>query len=208
MIRILIADDHPIVRAGVKQILEKKNCLYTLDEAQDAYEAKSKIVQVVYDVILLDLTMPGTRGFDTLKEIKALRPQTPVLVLSIHPEEQFGLRALKAGASGFVSKESAPRDLITAINRVSKGGKYLSAALTEKIADSINEQEGLSHTKLSDREFDIFIQLARGESIQNIAKTFNLSAKTVYTHRERLMDKMKLTSTAQIIKYAIENNLV
>ncbi|XUX00041.1 MAG: response regulator transcription factor [Dehalogenimonas sp.] len=207
MISVLVADDHPIVRAGLRQILGEHAGTFVVDEAKDAIEAKGKTTTKHHDVILLDLTMPGSRGLDTLKDIKALKPTTPVLVLSIHPEEQFGIRALRAGASGFVSKESAPKELVNAINKVCAGGKYVSPALAERMAIELGTKEGPPHQYLSDREFDVFMAIARGESANDIGKKLTLSIKTIYAHRDRIMEKMKMTSNSEIIRYAFENDL-
>lgn len=209
MTRILIADDHAILRKGLKRILSEMEEGFDADEASDGHEVLEKIRERDYDLILLDISMPGLNGLDALKQIKAENPKLPVLILTMHPEEQYALRALRAGASGYLTKESVPDELMNAIRKILRGGKYLSNSLAERLAFAFDEKaEKLPHELLSDREYQVFCLIASGRSLTEIAEAMSLSVKTVSTYRSRILDKMKLKSTAELIHYAIKNKLV
>jgi two-component system invasion response regulator UvrY len=209
MIKILIADDHPIVRQGFKQVLQDTADLVVADEAGNGQEVLSLVSKKDYDVILLDISMPGKNGLEVLKELKVLNPKIPVLILSIYPEEQYAIRALKAGASGYLTKASAPEELISAIRKVSRGGKYISSSLAEKIAYELDGDSGKApHETLSDREYQILLMIASGKTVSDIAGEMCLSVKTVSTYRSRIIDKMKLKNNAELTTYAIRNKLV
>jgi two-component system, NarL family, invasion response regulator UvrY len=209
MIKIIIADDHAIVRKGLKQILEETPDLIVADEAGNGQEVIDKVRKNSFDIVILDMTMPGKGGVDTLKELKILKPDLPVLVLSVHPEEQYAMRVLKSGAAGYVNKESAPNELIDAIRRVASGRKYISAFLAEKLALNLdNDYEKPIHEILSDREFQVMCKIALGKTVTEIANELNLSIKTISTYRTRILEKMDMKSSAEIARYAIKNSLV
>lgn len=209
MIRILVADDHAIVREGVKQILADVSDMVVQDEAGNGQETLEKIARNDYEVVLLDISMPGRSGLEILEDIKSERPKLPVLILSMHPEEQYAVRALRAGASGYVTKASAPQELIGAIRKASRGGKYVTASLAEKLAlelDVVTEKP--PHEKLSNREYQVMLMLAEGQSVSEIAENLFLSVKTISTYRTRIMDKMGLKKNAELTLYAIHNKLI
>jgi DNA-binding NarL/FixJ family response regulator len=209
MIRILVADDHAIVREGLKQIVADTPDMIVAGEASNGQEALNKALKDDYDVVLLDITMPVRNGLDTLKEIKGQKPELPVLILSIHPEEQYAVRAIKAGAAGYLTKESAPEELITAIRKVSGGGKYVTSSLAEKLAFILElGAEKPLHQVLSDREYQVMCMLASGKTVQEVAKELLLSENTISTYRSRVLRKMKMKSNAELISYAIHNGLV
>jgi len=209
MIKVLITDDHPVVRHGIRQILESCKEISLIDEAGDGGELLKKILSTDYSVVLLDISLPGRSGLELLKDIKKIKPSLAVLMLSIHPEEQYALRALKTGASGYLTKSSAPEELITAVRKAANGGKYITQSLAESIAwDFDSEQEKPLHHKLSDRELEVMCLMAKGKSIREIADDMAVSPKTVSTYRERILSKMNLHSNSEIIRYAIKNGLV
>jgi DNA-binding NarL/FixJ family response regulator len=209
MINVLIADDHPVVRQGIKQILAEDSEIGELGEAKNSQEVMEQIRQNSWDVIILDITMPGRGGLDTLKEIKGEKPKLPVLILSIHPEDQYAVRALKAGAAGYLTKESAPDDLIKAIKKVNIGGKYISNSLAEKLALHLErDAQKQPHESLSDREYQVLCMIASGKKVKDIAESLSLSVKTISTYRARILEKMKMKSNADLIHYAIQNRLV
>lgn len=209
MLRILIADDHPIVREGLKQILAETFDMVVADEASSGQEALDKVWKNDYDVVLLDISMPGRSGLDILKQLKSERPKLPVLILSIHPEEQYAVRALRAGASGYLTKESAPDELIVAIRKVSLSGKYVSSSLAEKLAFDLEiDTEKPIHETLSDREYQVMCMIASGKTVNEIAKELFLSVKTISTYRSRILEKMRMNNNAELIRYAIKNQLV
>jgi DNA-binding NarL/FixJ family response regulator len=208
MIRIVIADDHPIVRAGMKQILAADPGLTVSAEAGDGHELLEKTRSDQFDVVVLDITMPGMNGLDVLKQLKMEKPKLPVVILSLHPEARYALRVLKAGASGYVTKSSAPDELIKAIRKVIKGGKYVSPAFAEQLATHIDaDYEELPHEMLSDREFQVMRLIASGKSVTQIADELFLSVKTVSTYRSRILEKMKMKNNAELMHYAIRNKL-
>ncbi len=211
MTRILIADDHVVVRKGVKQILEQEPNLRVLGEAANRDEVIQSIQKNNWDILILDLTFPLSNGFDILKEVKKLLPDLPVLILSMHPEEEFAARALKLKASGYVTKGSVSEELVVAINTILKGHRYISPSFTEKLAKYLeldNDLETPLHEKLSRREKEVLIMIASGKTITDIAHEIFLSVKTVSTYRKRILEKLSIETTAGLIRYAIENCLV
>lgn len=209
MIKVLIADDHPIVRQGLRQILSGIPDMAVAGEAVNGQEALAQVRAGGWDVLVLDITMPDRSGFDILKEVKYEQPHLPVLVLSIHAEEQFAVRLLKAGASGYLTKENAPDELVKAIRKVVSGGKYISRSLAETLAYNLDvASDRPRHETLSDREFQVMQLMAGGKTLTEIAETLSLSAKTVSTYRTRLLEKLNLKTNAEIIRYAIENGLI
>jgi two-component system, NarL family, invasion response regulator UvrY len=209
MIKILIADDHPIVRKGLKEILSEHPDMKVLGEAQNSHEVLNLIRKQDWDVVVLDITMPGRDGLDVLKDLKKARPRLPVLVLSIHPEEQYGVRALKAGASGYLTKESAPDRLVSAIRKILERGKYVSPGLAEKLAFDLDKNaQNLPHERLSDREYQVLAMIASGKTVGQIGQELSLSAKTISTYRSRLLAKMGMKSSAELTHYAIRNKLI
>ena len=208
MIKVLIADDHAVVRQGLIQILSGIPDMTVADEAANGQEVLDKARTGSYEVVLLDITMPGRSGFDILKDLKHSQPNLPVLVLSIHSEEQYALRTLKAGAAGYLTKESAPEELVSAIRKVVGGGKYISPGLAEKLAFSLETADDrLPHETLSDREFQVLRLMAGGKTTKEIAEELALSVKTISTYRSRLLLKLKLNTNAELIQYAIQNDL-
>ena len=209
MIRILIADDHAILRRGLKEILVRELQDVVCGEAEDAQQVLAQMRNCEWDLVMLDITMPGRSGLDVLKDLKSMCPKLPVLVLSMHPEEQYGKRVLKAGAWGYMSKKSAPEELIKAIRKLLAGGQYVSPALAEKLAwDLKRDATRLAHEILSDREFEILRMIASGKTVTQIAGDLHLGVSTVSTHRARILEKMHMTTTAELMRFAISNHLV
>ena len=206
--RVLIADDHAIVRRGVREILEEAPLGLAVDEVGSAAETFTAVRDNSYDIVLLDIAFPDGSGLDVLRQIRDLCPHTRVLLLSMYPEEQYAQRALRLGASGYLTKDSAPNELVIAIQKVAVGGKYITQALAERLVDEIDMQvEKAPHETLSDREFQVLTRLGAGKSIHEIAAELSLSSKTISTYRSRLLEKLKLKTTADIIHYVIENRL-
>jgi len=209
MTRIIIADDHPIVRAGMKQIISEASDLTVSDEASDGHKLLEKIRKYDFDVVILDISMPHMDGLDVLKQLRIEKPKLPVIVLSIHPEDQYALRVLKAGASGYVTKASAPDELITAIRKVYRGGKYISPSIAEKLVLQLDGGfQEMPHEALSDREYQVLCLLASGKTVTEIADELSLSVKTVSTYRGRILEKMDMKNNAELIHYAVQNKLV
>jgi DNA-binding NarL/FixJ family response regulator len=209
VIRILIADDHPIVRGGLREILVRELEDAICGEAGDAQEVLSEVQSQGWDLVILDVTMPGRSGLDILKDLKKLRPKLPVLFLSMYPEDQLGKRVLKAGASGYMNKESVPEELIKAIRKVLAGGVYVSVTLAEKLAlDLAAKTEQPLHERLSDRELEVLRMIASGLTVSQIAEKLYLSVTTVSTYRARILEKMNMTTTAELMHYALSNHLV
>jgi two-component system, NarL family, invasion response regulator UvrY len=209
MIKILIADDHPIVRAGLKQILAEASDIEVTAEAGDGHDLLRLIRKGGIDVVLLDITMPGLTGLDALKQIKVENPDLPILVLSMHPEDQYGIRVLKAGAGGYLMKSAAPDQLVGAIRKVYRGGKYVSPSLAEKMAFGLQTgASGLPHEVLSDREYQVLCMIASGKTVKEIAAELALSEKTVSTYRARILEKMNMKSNSELTHYAIKLDLV
>jgi DNA-binding NarL/FixJ family response regulator len=207
--RILIADDHAVVRQGLKQILAEEFKRAEYGEASNVQEAIDKVWKENWDVVVLDITMPGRSGLEVLKEIKKSRPKLPVLMLSMHPEDQFAVRLLKIGASGYMTKESAPNELVGAVKKVVAGGRYVSSALAEKMASYLAiDVQTPPHERLSDREFLVLRLIASGKTPTAIAKELGLSVKTISTYRMRILEKMSMANNAELTHYAIQNNLV
>ena len=209
MIKVLIADDHPIVRQGLRQILKETSDIAVAGEAGNGPDTLSAVSKTDYDVVLLDLSMPGRSGLDILQQLKIEKPALRVLILSTYPEEQYAVRALKDGASGYLTKSSAPDELVTAIRKVARGGKYVSATLAEKLAFdlSVDSQKPL-HETLSDREYQVMCMIASGKMAKEIAGELSLSVKTISTYRTRILEKMQMKNNAEITLYAIKQGLV
>jgi DNA-binding NarL/FixJ family response regulator len=207
--KILIADDHAVVRQGLKQILADEFRRATFGEAANAQEAIDRVWQEEWDAVVLDVTMPGRSGLEALREIRKSRPRLPVLVLSMHPEDQFAMRVLKSGASGYMTKESAPAELVGALKKVMNGGRYVSAALAEKMAAQLNTDfQRAPHERLSNREFLVMRLMASGKTVSQVAEVLALSVKTISTYRTRILEKMVMTNNAEITHYAIQNKLI
>ena len=208
MTRVLLADDHAIVRGGLKEILIRRLEGAECGEAENAEQVLTQVREHRWDLLILDITMPGRSGLDILADVKLLRPELPVLVLSMLPEDQFAKRVLKAGASGYLKKESAPEELIQAIRKVLSGGRYVSPTLAERLAlDLQGNVDRPLHEALSPREFEILVMLGSGKAVGQIAEQLHLSGTTVSTHRARILEKMNMTTTAQLIRYAVRNHL-
>lgn len=209
MIKILIIDDHAIVREGLKQILMETPDLEVASEANNGQEALERLRAGHLDLVVLDISLPGANGLVVLQQIKNQFPEVPVLILSIHAEEQYAMRALKAGAAGYLTKETAPQELVTAIQKVAGGGKYVSPSLMEKMVSDLGKDlKKALHETLSDREFQVLCMIATGKGLTEIAGDLDLSVKTVSTHRTRMLKKMRLRNNAELIHYAIRNDLV
>ena len=209
MLRILIADDHSVVRKGLKQILLEEYPSAIIEEVPDAEDMIKKVMHSKWDVVISDMSMPGRSGLDALQQVKQFYPNLPVLILSIHPEEHYAIRVLKAGASGYLSKSSASEELVKAVQTVLMGKKYISAPVAEKLASSFTSNSSkLAHELLSDREFDVMKLLATGKSVSDIADLLSLSVTTISTYRARIMTKMNLKTNSDLTKYAIENKLI
>jgi DNA-binding NarL/FixJ family response regulator len=209
MIRVLIADDHAIVRHGLKQILAETDDLVVAGEAETGFQAIKMARQDTFDVVLLDISLPDRNGIEVLSQIKKTHPRLAVLMLSMHTEHEFAIRALKAGASGYLNKQSAPVQLVTAIRQVAVGRKYISAALAEELANSLGgDTEQPLHELLSDREFQTLRLIASGKSLSVISEELSLSPKTVSVYRARLLEKLDLRNNSDLTRYAIKNNLV
>ena len=209
MIQILIVDDHAILRRGLKEILEREFRDVRIGGAGTAEEALTQLDSEKWDLVILDITMPGRSGVDVLRNLKALRPKLPVLVLSMHPEDQYGKRVLKAGASGYMNKESAPEELIKAVRKLLSGGRYVSPTLAETLAVDLGRDDGTpAHERLSDREFEVLRKMASGKTVGQIAQELHLSVPTVSTYRARMLEKMGMSNTAELIRYALSHHLV
>ena len=210
MIRILVSDDHAVLRTGVTKILTHGLDGAVCGEAGNAEEILKQVQNHEWDLVILDISMPGRSGIEVLREIRRLRPRLPVLVLSMHAEDQYGKRVLRTGASGFMNKDVAPEELIKAVHKVISGGRYVSPALAEKLAfDLTGANAGqAAHEALSEREFEVLRLIASGKAVSEIAEAIHLSVATVSTYRARILLKMNMTTTAELIRYALENRLV
>ncbi len=211
MIKVLIADDHAILRAGLKHMLSEYPDISVGDEAADGHEALAKAQAENWDVMLLDMTMPGKSGIELIKHLKLLVPKLRILVLSMHKEDVFAVRALKAGASGYLCKDNAEEQLVAALRKVAAGGLFITAAVAEKLALDVlqgDTQDVLPHTRLSDREYQIFQAIVAGASVSDIAQKLNLSVKTVSTHKTHIQEKMGCDSVADLVRYAIQHGLL
>ena len=209
MIRVVIADDHTIVREGLKQLLGAATDLEVVGEARDGHEALKIVRDTEFDVLLLDLSMPGKGGMELIKQVRDEKPKVRIVVLSMHAEHQYAVRAIKTGASGYLTKDSASTQLVAAIRKVAGGGAVISAEVAEQLAlSAMPHAEGPPHASLSNREYQIFELLVAGKSVSDIALQLNLSVKTVSTHKARLLEKMGLASQAELVHYAIRHRLV
>jgi len=208
MIKVLLADDHAIIRDGLKQILAETDDLKVCGEAADGNEVLRQVREADWDVLVLDISMPGRSGLEVVKMVKELKPKLPVLILSMHHEDQYAVRALRAGASGYLTKEADADHLIGVIRKVAQGGVYISGTVAELLArDIMPANDGLPHQALSDREFQVFRMIAAGQGITEIADALTLSVKTVSTHKARIMQKMNLANQAELIRYALAHGL-
>lgn len=208
-IKILIADDHAIVREGLKQIVAEEHDMVVLGESENAGSLMELLQKQKYSIVVLDINMPGKSGLDALKDIKQFYPDLPVLILSMYNEDLYGLRALKAGASGYLKKASAPNELVNAIRKIVSGKKYISQSLAEKLADNFsNANNEVLHEKLSDREYQIMCNIAMGKSAEEIADELSLSINTVYSYRNRILEKMSMKSNVELTQYALQNKLI
>ena len=208
MTRILLVDDHAVVREGLKQILADSIRGATFGEAATGDEALEKAKAGAWDVVILDMSLPGASGIEVLKELRQMYPRLPVLVLSMHPEEQFAVRALKAGAAGYLTKRTAAEHLAAAARKVLAGGKYVSASLAEKLVGELNMGAEAPHERLSDREFQVFRMLSGAKTVKQISEELSLSTQTVSTYRNRILEKMGLTTNDELTEYALENGLL
>lgn len=208
MIRVLIADDHAIVRKGLRQIVREQTAQMEIEEASDGQTVLDKVRNGHVDVLVLDLTMPGRNGLDILQEVKVLRPTLPVLILSMHPEEQYAIRVLKAGAAGYMSKETAPDELVPAIQKIARGGKYISPTLADLLLFDLTAQaQKPAHELLSDREYTVLLMIGAGKTVSEIADELVLSVKTVSTYRARILEKLNLRTTPELIRYVVDQQL-
>lgn len=209
MIRILIADDHRIVREGLKQVLSEESGLAVTGEAANGLEVLKQLREQEFDVLLMDMSMPGRSGVELIKQVKSESPKLAILVLSMHKEEQYAVRALRAGALGYLTKESAPDQLISAIRKVARGGVFISSGAAERMAIELyGNRDAIPHTLLSDREYQVFRMLVSGVPVNAIADELSLSVKTISTHKTRILQKMKMDNAAELIHYAIRHRLV
>jgi two-component system, NarL family, invasion response regulator UvrY len=206
--RILIADDHAVIRKGLAHILLGEFPSAVIVEAIDAEDIIKKTLSGDWDVIICDLSMPGRSGLDVVQHVKQNFPKIPVLILSIHPEEQYAIRAIKTGAAGYLSKDAAPEELVKAVRRVMLGRKYVSSSIADKLADELDQDNRQPHESLSHREFDVFRLLAAGNSVSEISEKFSLSVTTVSTYRARIMTKMNMKNNADLTRYALDNKLI
>jgi two-component system, NarL family, invasion response regulator UvrY len=209
MMRILIADDHAVVREGVKRILDDMKGAIVVEEASNGQELLAKATTKTWDVVLLDISMPGRNGLEVLRQLKSIHATLPVLVFSMHPEDQYAVRAFKAGAAGYLTKDSIPEELVTAIRRVIGGRRYVSAALAEHLVLEVTHDPDMPpHARLSDRELEVLRMLGSGRTVTHIATELSLSVKTISTYRSRILEKMHLRSNAELIHYAVRHQLV
>ena len=209
MIKLLIADDHAIVREGLKQIVAEESDMVVSGEADNAAAMMDMLQKNTFDLVILDINMPGKSGLEAIKDINSTFPDLPVLILSMYSEEQYGLRAIRAGAAGFLKKVSAPDELIRAIRLIINGSKYISQELAEKMALSFGPaKEKMPHETLSDREYQIMCAIASGKSAESIAKELSISVHTVYSYRNRIFEKMELKTNVELTQYAIQNKLI
>lgn len=207
--RCLLADDHPIVRRGVRELLEEEQLCSEICEVRTGEEALEAVRRQPWELMILDIALPDKHGLEVLKEAKLLQPRLPVLMLSLYPEKEFAMRAIKAGASGYLTKQSAPSELLAAVMRVLQGGRYITAVLAEQMASALETGAGDSlHARLSDRELQVLRLLGQGKSVSTIAEELRLSVKTISTYRARILEKLSCESTGELIRYAIEAKLI
>jgi len=208
MIKIILADDHALIRAGLRQYVQDTPDIKVVDEAENGTEALKKALSCDYDVLLLDIAMPGMNGLDVLKQLKNERPDTKVLVLTVHPEEQYAMRTIKAGASGYLTKDCKQQELIFAIKKLASGGRYISAPFAEKLAFGLINREKPLFELLSDREYQVLNMIVRGKRLKDIAEELSLSIKTISSYRARILDKLNLKTNVELARYAIDNKLI
>jgi DNA-binding NarL/FixJ family response regulator len=209
MIRVLLADDHAVVRAGLREILTDAGDITVAGEASNGQEVLAQVRGHDFDLAVLDMSMPGRSGIDLIKQVKSEKPKLRILILSMHSEQQYAVRALKAGASGYLTKDSAADQLVAAIRRIAAGGAYVTSETAERLAlDAAPGTDAAPHTRLSDREFQVFQLIAQGGAVGKIAKQLSLSVKTVSTHKTRIMEKMGLANQTELIRYALEHKLL
>jgi DNA-binding NarL/FixJ family response regulator len=209
MINVLIADDHALIREGLRKILSDEPDMTLVGEATNVAELLKQLERLVVNIVLLDITMPGESGLDAVKELRQKYPHVPVLILSFHPEHRFAVRALKAGASGYITKQSATEELVQAIRKIVGGGKYVSSALAEELAAELDVQtDKLPHETLSDREFQVMRLIAGGKKSSEIAEELAVTMSTVNTYRMRILEKMKMQSNVELARYALEHKLI
>jgi DNA-binding NarL/FixJ family response regulator len=209
VIRIVVADDHAIVREGLKQLLSAAGDLQVIAEARDGHEVMQRVRELDFDLLLLDMSMPGKSGIELVKQVRGEKPKLRILVLSMHEEQQYAVRAIRAGAAGYLTKEGASAELVAAIRKVAGGGAYISGAVAEQLAlGAMPDAKGPLHASLSDREFQVFRMIAEGKSVSDIAARLNLSVKTVSTHKANLMQKMNMRNSGELIRYAINQRLI
>ena len=207
--KVLVADDHAVVREGLKRILTQDRSIEVVAEAGDGAAALDRAREVDLDVVVLDMSMPGRGGLETLQELKRRWPQLGVLVLSMHPEDQYAVRVLREGADGYLSKESAAEELISALRKIHNGGKYVSSTLAERLAMTVERGfEGPPHERLSTREFQVLVLIAQGRTVTEVGDELHLSVKTISTYRSRILDKMGMKNNAELMHYAIEEGIV
>lgn len=207
-LRFLLVDDHSVVRRGVMELLREQYPQAIYGEANSAQQALERAWSAPWDVIVLDISMPGRSGLDILRELKQARPRAAILVQSMFAEDQFALRVFKAGASGYITKDSLPSDLVKAVDRVRSGHRYVSASLAERLADALANEGRAAHERLSDREFHVFRAIASGRALKDIAAELSLSVKTISTYRTRILEKMSMQSNAELVQYAIRASLL
>jgi len=208
MIKVLLVDDHTIVRKGIRQLLEDTSDIKVAGEAKNAEEMFMLIKNDAFDMVILDISLPGRSGIDALKQLKKVNPNLPVLILSMHPENQYALRVMKSGAAGYLTKESAPEEMINAVRKIHKGKKYISANLAEELANFLNGNTiQLPHQKLTDREYEVLMRIAEGKSLTAIANNLSLSVKTISTYRSRILKKLNKENNSELVKYVMEYNL-
>lgn len=209
MIRTIIADDHKLIRDGIKKLFENEMDLSVVAETGDPFEVASLVEKTEFDVLLLDLNFPNRSGLDVLKDVKLISPKTKILVLSMYPEEKYAIRILKAGANGYVSKEGNPDEIINAVRRIYDGRKYISAELSDKLIDELDKPSVKNpHENLSDREFQVFIGIANGKGQTQLAEELNISVSTINTYRSRILQKLEVSNSAELIHYALKHNLI
>jgi DNA-binding NarL/FixJ family response regulator len=207
-IKVIIADDHPLFRRGLKHALDDTDDITVAAEVSNGDELLVQVKEGKFDIVLLDIAMPGKSGLDLLKQLKTEHPALSVLVLSVYPEEQYAVRFIKAGASGYLTKESASEQLAQAIRKIANGGKFASQQIVEKLAFESSDPDRPPHEKLSDREYQVFCMIAAGKPLTEIGEDLSLSVKTISTHRSRILEKMRMTKNAELIHYAIKTNLL
>jgi len=209
MIKILVVDDHALVRDGLKRLLVDTPDMVVADEASNGEEVINKVGNNDYDLVLLDISLPGRDGLDVLKQLKCTNPKIPILILSMYPEEHYAVRSLRAGASGYLTKQSSSDELIGAIRKVAQGRRYITPSLAEKLAFDLGvDVRKLPHERLSDREYQVMCMIGSGQTVKEIAETLSLSIRTISTHRAHILNKMEMKNNAQLTYYAIKNALV